>query len=526
MKKKLFALSLAAMLSLSACGGPDTEPTPSQTSPESAAPGNTAKELVMGSVGYFPNSGWDPAQGWEGWFIESYGVAETLFRLDENYTALPWLATSAEQVDALNWKVTLRDNVLFHNGAPMTAEAVKKCFERTMEISDRSDEVIPIDTLTADGQTLTITLTSPAPNLINNLTDPLFVVYDADGSEDFLKETFFTGPYIPVEFAPNDVVVVEPFDDYWGDAPQLDKVTLKTIADVDALNMAFQNGEVDIVVPLPDSSIPLFQGKEGLVIDSRTSARVQLFRFNFARPMMQDPALRNAIAYCVDREGYAKAICHDLVQPCYGLFPEQMSYGGTEGLELTVDHFDPEAAKKLLTDAGYTDTNGDGILEKDGAAVELTMIALASQTAQVQLCEVLQDQLNQIGIKMDLQVLENINDARSGGQFDISCESFTTAGTGVPNTFITQMYSTNGSANYGKYSDPEVDALIEALENLEDPSKQNELIRQISQLVLDDCAYINFGYKKFTGMYNTETVANYWSQPSEYYILDSSTAAK
>lgn len=527
MKKILMVLMLVFALALSACSSTEQGNTPIDDESGTSTPVETeTKELVFGSLGSFYNSSWDPAVGWDGWAIESIGVGETLFRLDESYQAIPWLAESATQQDSTTWVVTLRDDVKFHNGVNMTADAVKKCFERTMSASDRWAEVIPFSSLEADGQTLTIRLDRPAPNLMNDLCDPLWLVYDADGSEDYAAETFYTGPYIPVSFSPNDEIVVKKNENYWGDEPQLDRAVLKTISDVDTLTMAFQNGEVDVVVPIPDESVPLFEDDSNAVIDMRTSARVQMFRFNMDSPVMQDINLRNAISYCIDREGYSTTIAHGTVEPSYGVFPTSLSFGGTDGLDLTVNRFDVDAAKKLLEDAGYQDTDGNGVLEKNGQPVEIKMIAMSSQTGQVQLCEVLQNQLSQIGIKVNLEVLEKISDARSSGQFDISCESYSMAGTGTAQSFITQMFTTNGSSNFGHYSNEQVDKLVKELSNLEDTTGQDDLIKQINQYIVDDCSYIFFAHKKFAGMYNSETVEYYWSQPSEYYILDSSTAAK
>ena len=195
MKKILLTLTLVFALALSACssGTQGSQSTDDGGEP-SASVENETKELVFGSLGSFYNSSWDPAVGWDGWAIESIGVGETLFRLDENYQATPWLAVSATQQDSRTWIVTLRDDVKFHNGTDMTAEAVKNCFERTMSASDRWSEVIPFASLEAEGQTLTIQLERPAPNLMNDLCDPLWLVYDADGSEDYASETFDTGP--------------------------------------------------------------------------------------------------------------------------------------------------------------------------------------------------------------------------------------------------------------------------------------------------------------------------------------------
>lgn len=174
---------------------------------------------------------------------------ETLFKLDENITPTENLAVSCESDDYINWTVTLRDDVTFQNGEKMTAEAVKKCFERTYEVNDRAKGQIAIDTLEADGQKLIFHLQHESVNLLNDLCDPLWSVYDSENS-NYTDTLYCTGPYMIREFEPYVETVVEKYEGYWGGEPKLDEVHLITISDTEAIAMALQNGEIDMGVAM------------------------------------------------------------------------------------------------------------------------------------------------------------------------------------------------------------------------------------------------------------------------------------
>lgn len=523
MKRRLLAILLCAAIAaglIAGCSGAGKEEAVNSNH------GNGEKVLVFGSVGYFCNEAWDPASGWEGWYIGSYGVSECLFRLNDSFEARPWLVESYNTEDNKTWELTLREGVLFHNGAEMTAEAVKKCFERTLEVNERAKAALPIESLEARGQVLTINLREITPTLPNDLSDPLWTVYDAGGSTNFAEKTHYTGPYIPSEFNPNVELTVVKNERYWGEAPKLDKAVFKTINDVDTLTMAFQNGEIDILVPVPESSIPIIKGYDKLQIDGITSMRSQLIRFNMDSQVVQDVAVRHAISYCIDRESYARIICNNTTEACYGIYPRLLPFGGTEGIKATVDRFDPEKAKQLLAGAGYADNDGDGILEKNGTRLSLKMIGLNAQKDISELSQVLQNQLLEIGIELKVETMENINDARKNGQFDLTYESYSIGGTGNPQSFIDFMFTTGGSNNFGKYSSSEVDALAGQLRRADGEEEKMNIITGITQHIIDDASFIFFAHKKFTCAYNTDTVAYYHTQPSEFYILDSTVEAK
>lgn len=533
--KKVVAAVVAAMmmLSLAACGGKKTDDTAAAEKTTAAAGEETKaaeetktsdgemKVMNFGSTGYFATEKLDPANGWDGWYMMYHGTTETLFKLDETITPRPFLAQSCESDDNLNWTITLRDDVTFQNGEKMTGDAVRKCFERTYELSDRAKEQIPIESIEADGQTVTIHLQSENVTLLNDLTDPLWSVYDSENS-NFEDALYCTGPYIVTEFEPYVETVVKKYDGYWGGDPKLDEAHFITISDTEALSMALQNGEIDLSVAMPTSAISTFEGNSEFVVDAVTTSRGNRMYYNMDRPAMADVAVRKAIAMCIDRDGVAASIYNGMATPSWGIFPEFLPYGGTEGLTLSVDQYDPEGAKALLAEAGWSDTNGDGTLDKDGVELSLRAITFSSRKELGQFLELLQAELSGIGIKLQVDVLENTSDVTASGDYDLDCETGVMAPTGNPQYFINIMAVTGASSNYSHYSNPELDALAAELEKTADENMRIELVHQIVQMILDDNALTVYNHQKFTNIYSSN-VKNFGTHPSEYYLLDVNT---
>ena len=413
--KKLLALGLAAgmVLGMTACGGEKAAEDTTAAQTEAAEDGK--KVMNIGSMGYFAAETMDPANGWDAWYMMYDGTTETLFKLDENITPTENLAVSCESDDYINWTVTLRDDVTFQNGEKMTAEAVKKCFERTYEINDRAKGQIAIDTLEADGQKLIFHLQHESVNLLNDLCDPLWSVYDSENS-NYTDTLYCTGPYIIREFEPYVETVVEKYEGYWGGEPKLDEVHLITISDTEAITMALQNGEIDMGVAMATSTVPVFENDENFVVDAVTTTRANRLYYNMDRELMSDPVIRQAIEMCLDRDGIAAGIYNNMATPCWAIYPDMLPYGGTEGLTLSVDKYDPEGAAALLAADGWKDSDGDGILDKDGKALELKGITFASRKELGQVLELLQSELAAIGVKLNVEVLESTNDVVLGVQ--------------------------------------------------------------------------------------------------------------
>ena len=519
--KKLLALGLAAgmVLGMTACGGEKAAEDTTAAQTEAAEDGK--KVMNIGSMGYFAAETMDPANGWDAWYMMYDGTTETLFKLDENITPTENLAVSCESDDYINWTVTLRDDVTFQNGEKMTAEAVKKCFERTYEINDRAKGQIAIDTLEADGQKLIFHLQHESVNLLNDLCDPLWSVYDSENS-NYTDTLYCTGPYIIREFEPYVETVVEKYEGYWGGEPKLDEVHLITISDTEAITMALQNGEIDMGVAMATSTVPVFENDENFVVDAVTTTRANRLYYNMDRELMSDPVIRQAIEMCLDRDGIAAGIYNNMATPCWAIYPDMLPYGGTEGLTLSVDKYDPEGAAALLAADGWKDSDGDGILDKDGKALELKCITFASRKELGQVLELLQSELAAIGVKLNVEVLESTNDVVAAGDYDLDCETGVQAPTGNAQYFINLMLVTGGSSNSSHYSNPELDTLAAELEKTVDTDKRTELVRQMVQMTLDDHAMTVFNHQKMINIYS-KNVVNYHTHPSEYYLLDVNT---
>ena len=191
---KLTALLMSVLLLGTGCGASGGD-----TAGDTAVKEEGTKEKAVFADTQCPTS-LDLADSWNSWYTSRYGITETLFKLDDTLTAQPFLAESCEMQDDTTWVIKLRDDVTFQNGNKMTAETVKKCWERTMEINARLNELLFIDSMQADGQTLTVKTTKAVPSFITSLSEPLTGIIDVEADGDIAEKPVGTGPFMPVSY--------------------------------------------------------------------------------------------------------------------------------------------------------------------------------------------------------------------------------------------------------------------------------------------------------------------------------------
>lgn len=516
------AVALTGMLLLAGCAS-----SASSSSASSAPETQSAKTLKAGSNAYFYNETLDPAYNWDGWELEYYGVAENLLKLTDDYQIEPWLAESVDNVDDYTWKINLRDDVVFSNGEKMTAESVKDCWNRTYEVNSRAVETLPLESIDTDGQTLTIKTTAPVPSFKNVICDPLFCIYYTEDGIDYEKDgTATTGPYKVEDFVFEDHIYLVPNENYWDGEPQLSRVELNTYLDNDAMTMALQNGEIDIIAMPPTSSITTVANDDRFQVLSSDSTRADFVRFNMKHPVVANAAVREAISYCIDRDGYADVICAGMETPSYGVYSAVLPYGGTAGLDVTVDKFSPDDAKAVLDQAGVVDANNDGVRElPDGTPCEINLYNCSSYERFVRLGDDLQSKLDSIGIKLNIIPVDYwLQDFETydNDDPDMTIDSYGMAPTGDANYFASMCFATDGSANFGRYSNQTVDELIGELKSTFDQNERDEIAKQISQQVLNDNAYVFFGNSQ-TSYVGDKSVQNIAVAPSEYYFITKDT---
>jgi len=302
-KGKFFVLGVmavlaAALLTLGGCG--------STTSDSSGAKG---KSMVVG-VNLFSTT-LDPHKDYDGWFVVRYGLGETLARVSDKMTLEPWLATKWEMLDATTWKITLRDGVKFHTGAPMTAEAVKASLERSIASNKRGPANLAIDTMEAAGQELTIRTKEPRPDLIYELCDPYCAIVDvqaAQGADGFRNTVAGTGPFKVKSFTENISVVVTAFDDYWGGKAKLDEVEFRYLNDPDTRMMSLQSGDIDASINIDSKNLQLFEDAGKYTVSRCPSMRATYVFFNTKNRFLQDKNLRTALIMAADKKSYLKSV--------------------------------------------------------------------------------------------------------------------------------------------------------------------------------------------------------------------------
>lgn len=476
-------------------------------------------DLVLGATtGFFGAESLDVAYNWDGWIMSIYGISENLYRLDENIEPQPWIAESVETPDENTWVFTIRDGVTFSNGKTVDAKAVKACFERTYEKNERADSTLKIKSMEADGMKFTIVTPEPNPTLLNDLCDPLLGIYDATEEPDEELGVSCTGPYVATSFTAMTDVKMRANENYWGGAPKADTVELKIIDDQDALDMALANGEIDLIAQETANGASKFTDTSKYTTDTVTTTRANFLSFNLKTEGLDDLAVRQAINYCIDREGYADVVYQGFATPCYGIYPDNLAFGGTDGLNLTVDSYDADKAKEILADAGYQDTDGDGILDKDGVNLSFKVLTYSYNDNCIQLADMLQAELSQIGIELSIETQDVLDDPLASGDFDLAILNYAMAPIGTPSYFINMLFTTGASNNYGGYSNEKVDALAAEIGTTSDNDKVVSLTRELEQQVLDDMPFAFVADQQLIFVYSNK-VKGVQINPTEYYLV-------
>ena len=531
MKKEIVSVMMAACLFASlatGCGTANESETSSKSGSEAASVTSASEEaagavsksgetttdgeradLVLGATtGFFGAESLDVAYNWDGWIMSIYGISENLYRLDENIEPQPWIAESVETPDENTWVFTIRDGVTFSNGKTVDAKAVKACFERTYEKNERADSTLKIKSMEADGMKFTIVTPEPNPTLLNDLCDPLLGIYDATEEPDEELGVSCTGPYVATSFTAMTDVKMRANENYWGGAPKADTVELKIIDDQDALDMAQETA----------NGASKFTDTSKYTTDTVTTTRANFLSFNLKTEGLDDLAVRQAINYCIDREGYADVVYQGFATPCYGIYPDNLAFGGTDGLNLTVDSYDADKAKEILADAGYQDTDGDGILDKDGVNLSFKVLTYSYNDNCIQLADMLQAELSQIGIELSIETQDVLDDPLASGDFDLAILNYAMAPIGTPSYFINMLFTTGASNNYGGYSNEKVDALAAEIGTTSDNDKVVSLTRELEQQVLDDMPFAFVADQQLIFVYSNK-VKGVQINPTEYYLV-------
>ena len=529
--KKAVSLLLIVCLAitlLAGCSGnasqPSSEPPAAQ---ETAAPQTDAsqgesepaakKTMVIGDT-TFNSENWeetvDPHRTYNGWACIRYGIGETLVHYTDSMELEPWLAKSWENDGNLTWTITLQDNVTFSSGREMDAEAVKQCFEHLLENHDRAPGDTKIADMQADGQVLTITTSEPNPALMNDLGDPYGCIIDVDASDFDAGIVAGTGPSVVADMVTDDHLTLTKNENYWNGTPKIDELTIRTLSNGDTLSAALQAGDIDAAYGMAYEAYPNFENGNYQFSSIQTS-RAFFASMNMTSPIIQDAAVRKAIAMGIDKQGFVSALLDSHGVPGNGAFPDGFATFGGENV--TTETYDPEGAKAVLESAGWIDSDGDGIREKDGVKLTIRWLTYPSRQELPLLAESAQATLKDIGIDVDINCTANRREFLADmTSWDIYASAMVTAPSGDPQYFFTSCCVPGMSYNFGAYENTDVNAMIDELATEFDTEKRGELAVNLQQTILDDNAYVFCSFLQMN-MISKSTVTGYTAHACDYY---------
>ena len=510
--KKILASLLALCLSLGILAGCGSSNTPAQSGGK--------KTFVFGDTTFNAENEEptiNPHDAYSGWACIRYGVGETLMKIADDGTLEPWLAESAVNVNATTWEIVIKDAVCFSNGKKCDAAAVKACLEHLIEVHERAAGNLKIASMEADGQKLTIVTSEPNPILMNYLSEAYGCIIDMEVGIPDNGCVVGTGPYVATEVVTDDHVNLIKNVNYWDGEVKVDEITVRTISDGDTLAMALQSGEIDAAYGMAYASYPLFENDNYKFTSIQTSrcfwGMMNLHKENSGYTIMSDPAVRKAIAMGINKQDFVDVLLNGYGYTATGAFPDSFAFG--QGIQ-TVS-FDPDQARAELEAAGWVDTDGDGIREKNGVKLTIRWLTYPSRQELPLLAESAQASLKEIGIDVDINCTANRREFLADmGSWDIYASALVTAPSGDPQYFFTTSCVPGMSYNFGAYDNPEVTALIEQLSREFDPAKRGEMAVTLQQMILDDNAYVFCSFLQMN-MISKENVKNYTAHACDYY---------
>ncbi|MFW6116312.1 MAG: ABC transporter substrate-binding protein [bacterium] len=429
--RSLIGLALVLVV-VAACGpGPTTEPAPAEPTKETEpapaeptketepAPTEPAKEEVVLSLGLDPQN-LDPLEEGGGGGLEvniENNMFDTLLRRDDDMNVIPWVAESWEALDETTWEFKIREGIKFHNGEELDAEAVKYTWDVLRRDDPEINRVLqswykPVERVeVVDKYTVQFITSEPYPVLTAYMTSRPMIVppeyyeetWRAGGRDDFSLQPIGSGPYRFVEFVPDDHLTLEAFEDYWRGEPAIPRVTYRPIAEAGTMLAEFLTGGLDLIINVAPEHIPEIEAQRG-VIDSTPSVQVLYAMLRTDR--IPERKVRQALFYAADVDTMIESILGGYaVKLKYGaaVTPEEFGYDPS----IEPYPYDPEKARELLADVGWEDTDGDGVRERDGDELELSMVTSTGRNPrQGEIAQSLAAYWEDVGIRVNLRLAE------------------------------------------------------------------------------------------------------------------------
>ena len=407
-------------------------------------------------------------------------VFDTLVEPDENLQMRPALAESWEvSDDELTWTFRLRPGVTFHDGSPLTAEDVAFSYNRIID-----EELTNVDKFSAvtsveapDPATVVIRVDRPVPNMLTNLggfKGMAIVSRRNVESGEIATHPIGTGPFAFANQRSGDSITLVANPDYWDGAPDISGVRFRFISEPSTALSALQAGEIDWTDSVPPQRVQQLRNDESVTLAVEPSNDYWYLALNEAREPWNDVRVRQAIAYAVDRDAIVQATSYGTAAKNMLAIPEGNPW------YVPYDRYDEgglDKARELLDEAGVRPRN-------------LDMLVTTDYPETVTAAQIVADNLAPLGITVNIRTVDFATwlDEQNKGNFDMLMMGW--LGNIDPDDFYYAQHHTDGTSNAQKFSDPEVDRLLDAGRVETDRKARFDDYRRAATMIADQVSYI------------------------------------
>jgi peptide/nickel transport system substrate-binding protein len=427
-----------------------------------------------------------------------------LVAIGPDYSAVPDLAEKWENPDEKTWVFHLRQGVKFHDGSALTANDVKYTYESVLDQSFNSPArafYLSVDSVEAtDPNTVKFTLKDPFAPFLSYMD--LAIVPQASASKsDFGTKPIGTGPFKVDTWNTGDSIDLSAFDGFYGGRANLDRVRIRVVPDNSARVVALESGDLDFVQsPVSPQDVSRIQSAGKLKVDRTPAAGYTYVNLNTADPILSDKSVRQALSYLVNKQQIIDTIYKGIGKPANGpIVPGMWAYSA----DVTSYDYNPDKARQLLDDAGWK-VGADGIRTKDGNRMSLVVRTHSEDPDRKQLIQVLQSEFQKVGIDATTNTVEFpalFQDVQDG-KFQVVVIGWLNLSDPDRATF--RQFTIDGTANYGKYKNDQVDSLLKQARTTLDQTKAKQLYTDAVKQIVDDAPYIFVQYQEYIAMYTTK----------------------
>ncbi|WP_380181324.1 glutathione ABC transporter substrate-binding protein GsiB [Kalamiella sp. sgz302252] len=446
-----------------------------------------------------------------------------LFGFDKEMKLVNVLAKSYEaSKDGLTYTIKLRSGIKFQDGTDFNAEAVKVNLDRASNPDNHLKRYnlfkSVATTEVVDPTTVKITLKQPFSAFINTFASPAAAMISPTALKKYGKEIGFhpvgTGPYELETWNQTDFVKVKKFTGYWKPGyPKLDSITWRPVVDNNTRAAMLQTGEANFAFPIPYEQAKLLEKNNKLDLVTSPSIMQRYISFNVTQKPFDNPKVREAINYAINRQALVKVAFAGYAEPATGIVPPSIQYAQS----YPAPQYNPAKARELLKEAGYP--NG----------FSTTLWSSHNHSTAQKVLQFTQQQLAQVGIKVTVTAMDagqRAAQVEDKGQKESGVKMFYTgwsASTGEANWALTPLFATQSWPptifNTAFYSNPQVDKDLADALNTTDNEKKASLYKDAQDRIWNDRPWAPLVVEKLVSA-NTKNLTGFYVMPDTSFSFD------